>query len=290
MAVVFNNLAELDSASLERKLKTPRLLMASVLSRSIGLVCILAGLPFSGAMLVSAVVAYAMLRIFARPYTVYAGEPARLGASLRSTYAPSLMTVSVLGMVVNRAVLVTAPFLITAEQSGALSSLISGQQSATAVFSSGLYTMMTTRAESGPVQGWMRTVVKRTLLSSAAVSIMAAFAAPIVVALLKFNAFPDAAAWWVLLGLAIFPYTYNRKVEYELLGAGERKKALLLLSLQVSYTLIACGIAAGLSSPSGLAANSLIAETAAACTLGALRLVSRRARKNENSDARLLGS
>lgn len=271
LSVVLNNLAELDSASLERRLETPKLLIASGVSRSIGFVSLIAGLSFSGAMFVSSLSAYAMLRLFARPYTVTAGKPPRLGVSFKYAYAPSLMGLSVLGIVGTRAVLVVAPFFMSAEHSGALSSLVSAQQNVTAVLISALYTVMAAHSEAGSVQAWMHKVASRTTLLSGFVAVGAALGAPIVVSILSLGAVPDAGLWWILLGLAVLPYVYNRKSQYAFLGGGERSKAVLLLGVNAGCTLVVCGIAAGLKSTTLLAATFLISEAVTAFTLGVIR-------------------
>lgn len=261
LSVVLNNLSELDAASLERRLETPKLLLSSVVSRTIGLLSLIAGAEFSVAMLTSSLAAFFILRIFARAYTVTTERVPGLFESVKQAYAPSLMGLSVLGIVVNRAALVVAPFVMSAGHAGALSALISGQQSMTAVLISGLYTVMAARSEVGAIQGWMRKVASRTLFVAGASAILAAASAPLVVIILHLEGIPGASAWWIFLGLAIFPYVYNRKIEYAFLGDGKRWRALQLLSMNSGFALIACGIAAVLRSPTVLAAVSLISET-----------------------------
>lgn len=276
LAVVLNNLAELDSASLERKLETPKLLVAAILSRSVGFVALLVGAQFSSAMLICALAGYVFLRGFARAHTrTNLGSPG-LRDSLRHAYAPSLMGVSLLGILVTRAALVLSPFLMSAEQAGALSTLISGQQAGTAVLTSGLYTLMAARSEAGSSMAWMRKVASRTLLVSAIIAICAALSTPIVVSVLNLTAFPEASLWWAMLGLAVFPYVYNRKVQYAFLGEGRRTRALQILGMNAALTLIVCGVAIGAGWPTALAAASLVAEGGTASAFAVVLYLHRR--------------
>lgn len=277
-AVVLNNLAELDSASIERKLQIWRLLIVTVASRSVGLAAVLGGVFFSGAMLLSSVTAYLLLRGLARAYTSEekrSGGTPRLGASLKVAYDPSLVALSVAGIVIMRGPLIVAPFIMPAASAGALSALISAQQSLAAVLISGLYTIMAARAEAGSTQRWMQKMGSVTVCASALLAGIGAFAAPIVVAILSLQEVLNAGRWWALLSLAILPYVHNRSIQYRLLGEGRRRNALLLLGVIASLTLLQASFAAGFGMPTILAATPLIAESAVACSVAICRFVRR---------------
>lgn len=264
--VVLNNLAELESASLERKLETPRLLIASVFSKSFGLAFILLGGGFSVAMLASSAVNFVVLRKPRRGARFQKGESLTLLASLRTAYAPSLMSFSVLGVVVNRAVLIVAPFVLTLEEAGALSLLISAQQSIAAVLISGLYTLMAAHAELGVQEKWMRKTGARLVRWSGLAALGSALAAPLVVTTLNLGHVGESTWWWVWLGLGIFPYSYNRRVQYAYLGAGNRGGALVLLGLICVYTLIVVALGLALASPMLFAVSLLASESCGAAT------------------------
>jgi len=259
-SAVLNNLAELDSASLERKLDTPRLLVGSVMSRVFGLVMVLSGASFSSAMLGCALLMYAAYRLFARPHTRPDNSRPRLVDALRMAYSPSLVGQSVVGIVVMRATLVVAPFIMPATHAGALSSLISVQQAVTGVLVAALYTVMAAHSEAREELGWMRRVASWTLFSSAIVGLGAALSAPLVLGVLRLGDIPGAALWWVVLSLAVFPYVVVRRFQYRALGAGKRVSSLIVMGFNASLTLLVVVIAVTLRSSDLLVASSLLAE------------------------------
>ncbi len=275
LAVVFNNMSELESAALERHLETPRILLSTTVSRSLGVAAIFIGASFSGAMLTVAVANFAMLWFLAREFVTKAEDHSGVRNRLRLAYAPSLMALSVLGVAVTRSVLMVAPLLMDADAAGALASLISAQQSITAVAISTLYTLMAARVEQGRMAPWMTRAARWSVGLATLIALCAAIATPIVLAVLSLTATPDAALWWIMLACAIPFYTQNRRRQYELLGRGERTQATLLLAVLSGATLVACVVAALMNQYSILAASSLIAEAVGFAVFAAKQLLRR---------------
>lgn len=275
ISVALNNLSELESASLERRVDTPRILAASVISRSLGLVAVILGATFSIAMVACAASMYVALRLLSGGKASLSGEQIGLRESLRVAYDPRLMTVSVLGIMVTRAVPVAIPFFMTATDAGALSALISAQQNITAVLISGLYTIMAARSESGALQSWMGRVATMTLAISMGVAVISAVAAPLVIGVLKLGSISGAQVWWVLLSLAVFPFTLNRQTQYSLLASGRRAAAAGMLAVNVLLVLLSGGAAVLLCLNVIWAAVSLISETVVGLAVLTVRVMAK---------------
>lgn len=260
LAVSFNNLGELGSAMLERKLATPQMFFATLVSRGAGLIAIILGSSFSGAMLFSSFFSFILLTKFAKPHERRREHKISILASIRLAYSPSLMSISVIGIVIGRLVLLVVPFLLPAAEAGAVASLISAQQAITGVLISGLYTLMAARSEAGRPQDWMRRVARLTLIFALIITVLSALATPLVVRLLNLTSFGGAHGWWVVLSLAIFPFVIVRRVQYLLLGEGRREETVLLLIVDVIATSLFVGFATLSSLTTWLPATSLFAE------------------------------
>lgn len=267
VTVVLNNMAELSSAALERKMKTPQMLVATIVSRSIGLAVLLSGGTFSSSMLLCSAIGCAILSAWSRADIPQTGVSPSFRQSLKVAYRPSLMGVSVLEIVIARAALLVIPFIVEADVAGAASSLISAQQSITAILGSAFYTMMAATAEGGGRKQWMQTVSRRTMGLAMLSGPLAALAVPLVIRILGLESFSGAGLWWVLLSLAMPAVVANRRLQFELLGEGRRSTALQLLTVNAAVGVIPLAVGVAIGSLSVAISSSLVSETVAAVSL-----------------------
>ena len=262
VTVAFNNLAELATAVLERKFETSKMLVASVLSRITGLVCVAFGVWFSVSMLVVGCLGFMLHQAFARGYLpkVSADDQPSVKRAMRLAYAPTLMSVGVLDTLSIRMVMIVGPLLMSAEAAGALSTLVSAQQILTSLTVSTFYTLMAVRSEKGALEGWMRRADVMVVAAALMISTVGVLGGPLVIRMIGLGGFSPAQTWWTLLALAVLPYSLNRRRQFIALAEGRRTDAVRLLSVLCIGSAVGCMVAFALSAPVWLAGTSLIGE------------------------------
>ena len=266
LTVTCTNLVEIESAELQRDERIVRWAVVLLGSRTIAISTIVLGAPFSLAMFLSAVLtlsgAYLSVRGRRDPLT----KRSPLKESVRLAFQAQLVALTALDVFINRTPFILAPIVFSPAIAGALAVLLSAQQSATALVTSGLYTSMTIRAKNRAfeeVQGRMKSLEIRLIVISFVLAGCAIAATPLVIRIMNLVQFPWAAISWVLLAAAIPVVAINRTRQYTLLSFSHVVAA-RNVGLAIAFPALAVFLTATLlKSPIAFASVSVLSELTA---------------------------
>ncbi len=243
LTVAGSNLAELESAHLQGLLHTPTIALSLLASRVIGLVLVALGVRFSLVMLVASGLYFCLLALGVR---AVGGAERRLGLSfteaVRFAYRPSLMGIALLDSAINRLPFLVIPLVAIGAGAGAFASLLSAQQSLSAILISGLYTAMTVRSGSALIHPWIAPFEKWTVRLAVVAAVLGVVATPLVLRVFSLTLVAGAGRWWILFVLALPLYARNRRVQYSYVASGRGREALWLLLGVVGGVVLSCGL------------------------------------------------
>lgn len=266
LTVVFNNLAELESAKLQRGLRTQVLLYGTMASRSCGLLAVLLGVNFAAAMSVAALLNLVILTAGNLRTPDRTPTPS-LRRAIALAYRWELLSLTGLDVLVTRAAFLMLPFMpgLSHSDGDAFAALLSATQSGHAILTTGLYTLMAHRsANAGPAPEWMRRFTRLVIAVAVLVVPIGAVAGPLVLAILGLN----TGRWWLFLMLAATPFVcLNRSRQYELTSDKHLRQAVIVIGYVAAITVTWVIVALWASRPDFLAATALVAEGLGAIVL-----------------------
>jgi hypothetical protein len=183
----------------------------------------LAGVAFSMAMVVSAVVTCCGLALAVRSTGVGDTFPAERGSLLTSMYATyqrSLVGTALLDVLIMRLPYLIAAAIASPAGAGAFAALLGTQQALGSVVTTGHVTVMAARSQN--LTSAEEVIARRNerFLAAASWIIAAAgiVATPLVLRLLAITDIPGAAWWWIALACALPVLGRNRARQYRLMA------------------------------------------------------------------------
>ena len=233
--VILTNLAGLEAASLQRHSRMAQWAVATVVSKALPLIAVAFGGRYSIAMTAGSLLALLACGALARSVTAFRIKtrlPFR--TEMRKAYRPSLAFIALLDVLMLRLPFVLAPTITDASTAGAFSTMLSAQQSITALVTTGLYTIMTIRGTTArPEKSALADRGSERLLvfSAIPISIIGAAVAPQAVSLFHIGNIDGATAVWIVLMLAVAPIALNRAAQYRYLTYGRPVAAIRLISV-----------------------------------------------------------
>jgi hypothetical protein len=263
--VILNNLTGLESASLQRHGKMGLWAAATVVSKALPLIAVMIGGRYSIAMTAGALLGLIMCAALAKSF---AADRVKIQMPFRKVvqkaYRPSFGLIALLDVLMLRLPFVLAPTVTDASTAGAFSTLLSAQQSITALITTGLYTIMTIRG----------TTLRRNfdlahsgserflVLSAVPVSVIGALFASQAVSLFHVETIDSATAMWGILMLAVAPIALNRAAQYRQLTHENPMAAIRLIGVICVIIVAVCLVAIPTHSVRLLASAILIGELA----------------------------
>jgi len=267
ITVAATNLVEIESAVLQAHEQILRWAFVVLVSRGTVVCLILAGVGFSVAMAVGAVATLFGAYLFARRFATR--KPPGQGSlrrAMRTAYKPSLATVAMLDVFINRSPYVIAPLVLPTATAGAIAVMFNTQQGLGGLALSGLYTSMTIRSQERTdpgAQARMQVLERRLLAVAIALATASIAATPLIVSMLNLNALPWTDTAWVLLALAIPLIAWNRARQYLFLSLSLESRARTVLAAIAAPVVVVLGVGAWIRSPVVIAAAPIIGEACA---------------------------
>lgn len=260
LAVSLNNATELSSADLQRAERVSVWAVAVVLSRGVAVVVLVLGVSYAWSMLFASAVLYGMTR---RSTRATHGWRARCApaAGLWTVYSVRLLALSVSNILLLRAPFLTIPFVADDATTGAVTVLLTTQQSVAAIFTTGLYAAMAVRSRvSGSADAVRIPAFERLLLLGAVLaSVVALSLGGVLLDVLNLDTDADLA-WWYLMVLAIPVIVVNRRWQYLFLGQRKDGRAASMVGVALTGATVMIISALILDSVGILVASVLVGE------------------------------
>lgn len=257
--VTFNNLSELASADLQRKLRTKAILAGTILGRALTVLVVALGERFSVGAALGAVVTCLTLFIFAHSDQPQRESRGSFTQDLKGAYTGRTVSLALADAAHMKAPFLAAPMVLREGQAaGQYSTLLSAQQSLVTVVLAPLYSAMANASASGR-QVWARRLEGGALLLAIAGSGLAIVLGPWLMGLLGIPA--GRGSWWTLFMLAIPVTVLNRTRQYQLMAASRVGQASRLMTTTATVCVLWCTVAKS-TSVVPLAAAPLAGEIA----------------------------
>lgn len=234
VAAAVNNLSEIEGGYLKRKLRTPAITVADLVSRLAGLVVVLLGGIFSLAMATLSVLRLGALAIAGRddPSRARMGSVA-FGSTVRRAVRPKVAGLSVQLALLDRLPYVVAPFATTPLVAGTIAALLNAQQAVSGVLVSGAQTTMAARAESRTNLSWTGRFEAMTILAACVAGLCGYLLQDVILTLLHLGEDPAIASAWSLLCVTIPVGIGARVLLFRRLA--ERRDASALLGVSLGF-------------------------------------------------------
>lgn len=224
------SLAELESAYLNRHLRTGSVMSSEISSRVIGLMLVGAGVGFSWALLAVGASRFVALVITAR------SDPSRQGVmllsvnrALKSSVRPSLMSSSLLYIASDRLLFLLFPLLAPPVVSAYLIAMMTSQQAVGAALASGLQTSLASRSQArelrAPTAAWHSRFESLIVLLSVILAVGGVALLSIPLTILGIPQNEMTSFMWAMVMVALPLATASRSAQYRLMGRLRRGSA-----------------------------------------------------------------
>lgn len=265
--VVCTNASELPTSDLQRDGRALTVSTALILGRTIALLGVAASAPFSLAMLGGGGFHLLALAIL----TARSHERAREQFRLSEAFQKHLVVLALTDAIAIRLVPIVAPLMLSAVDTGKLTTLITAQQSAAAILTSSLYFVMNVESKHGQ-RPWMRRYRALIVWIGVFATLGAIAATPAVLSLLNIHDVPQW--WWPIIVATTVPQIINRATQYRLIAVRRRTTAATISTCTAIGAISFVAALAALSESMLIGAVPLIGEL---CGLIYVALISRSA-------------
>ncbi|WP_418606142.1 hypothetical protein [Georgenia sp. SUBG003] len=243
LTVAFNNLAELESARLQKQLATVSIARATLVSRSAGLFTIIVNGQFSWAMLVCGVLYFAALAVSARATrTRSRTEGSTFRSDIRTAYQGGYMSTAILDVIGARSPFLVAPLAISPVQAGAFSALLSAQKSVVSVLTATLYTVMATRSTTRSNGTWTNSLERLVAWCSLLLGLLGFLLTDEIFAVLNLPQDPEIRSWWALFMASVPVSILVRLLQYRLMATSRSSRAAYIALVSALGTAIFLGL------------------------------------------------
>lgn len=239
-AAAINNLSEIESGFLKRRLRTPHITSADIVSRALGIAVMVAGGSFAMTMACVAAVRYGILTLFSLD------DPSRrvqltrpLRAHMNRALRPELAGVSVLYAVLDRLPFLVAPIAVPPTSAGSIAALFNAQQAVAGVLVTGAQTTMAARAESSSHVGWANRFEALTIGAGAATGGLGLWQSEVLLKFLHVDAVPGIHLSWAILCITIPIGVAGRVLLFRAIARGAERHAFFGIAAGASAAFIA---------------------------------------------------